>query len=222
MDQAIGKLVGQLDQIVELYQRLVHKAPYKDLSGVPESEHHKLVTMSRAAVRRIAGPSSEYMRHIERILAEERKGWIGATLTAIVGVVESLRADLSAGHLRTLGELLHAEVFSDLLEMAHHLQGEGYKDAAATITGAALESHLRRLAESNGVVVEVEGRSKKADQLNAELAKAEAYSKLDQKSVTAWLDLRNKAAHGRFAEYSQEQVSLLIAGVRDFMLRYPA
>jgi hypothetical protein len=217
-----AQLVEQLDQITKLYENLAQRTPHRDLSGVPESEHHKLVAMSRAAIRRIAGPSSEYMRHVEMVLEDDRKGWIGSKLTAIVGVVQSLRGDLVAGYLRTLGELLHAEVFGDLLEMADYLQGGGYKDAAAIITGAALESHLRRLAESNGIVVEEEGRPRKADQLNADLAKKEIYSKLDQKSVTAWLDLRNKAAHGKFAEYSKDQVALLMAGVRDFMLRYPA
>jgi hypothetical protein len=45
---------------------------------------------------------------------------------------------------------------------------------------------------------------------------------LQQKSVTAWLDLRNKAAHGRHSEYDAAQVSALIRDVRDFMTRLPA
>ena len=45
------------------------------------------------------------------------------------------------------------------------------------------------------------------------------YSKLDQKNVTAWLDLRNKAAHGKYAEYQIEQVALMLDGVRNFVTR---
>jgi hypothetical protein len=45
---------------------------------------------------------------------------------------------------------------------------------------------------------------------------------LDQKNVTAWLDLRNKAAHGCYSEYQNENVRLMIAGVLDFMARHPA
>ena len=63
---------------------------------------------------------------------------------------------------------------------------------------------------------------KKADRLNAELAAADVYSKLDQKNVIAWLDLRNKAAHGRYPEYGLPQVNLQIAGIRDFITRNPA
>jgi hypothetical protein len=49
------------------------------------------------------------------------------------------------------------------------------------------------------------------------LAAASTFSKLDQKNVTAWLDLRNKAAHGKYAEYETPQVNLLIGGIRDFI-----
>jgi hypothetical protein len=63
---------------------------------------------------------------------------------------------------------------------------------------------------------------KKADGMNADLASAEVYSKLDQKNVTAWLDLRNKAAHGQYGEYNKEQVLIFISGVRDFITRTPA
>lgn len=43
--------------------------------------------------------------------------------------------------------------------------------------------------------------------MNAELAGVEAYNRLDQKDVTAWLDLRNKAAHGHYDQYTAEQVA---------------
>ena len=58
--------------------------------------------------------------------------------------------------------------------------------------------------------------------MNSDLAGTQAYSKLDQKSVTAWLDLRNKAAHGEYGKYRSEQVALLNQGVRDFISRNPA
>lgn len=57
--------------------------------------------------------------------------------------------------------------------------------------------------------------------MNDELGKI-TYSLFDQKNVTAWLDLRNNAAHGKYTEYSSEQVNLLIEGIRDFIKRNPA
>ena len=60
---------------------------------------------------------------------------------------------------------------------------------------------------------------KKADAMNADLTKAGIYNLLSQKSVTGWLDLRNNAAHGKYDEYSQEQVKLMYQGVTDFIAR---
>ena len=104
------------------------------------------------------------------------------------------------------------EVFADFIEMAEHLLDERYKDPAAVIIGSVLEEHLRQLCLSAGIRTEDVSATKvvpyKADRLNADLAKAGKYSKLDQKQVTAWLDLRNRAAHGKYAEYALEQVAL--------------
>lgn len=62
---------------------------------------------------------------------------------------------------------------------------------------------------------------KKADRLNAELAGAAVYTKLDQKQITAWLDLRNNAAHGKYDQYSNDQVANAISGITNFMSRVP-
>ena len=61
---------------------------------------------------------------------------------------------------------------------------------------------------------------KKADALNSELARVGVYNTLDQKNVTANLDLRNKAAHGHYNDYSQEQVVIMLQSVRDFVARH--
>lgn len=71
-------------------------------------------------------------------------------------------------------------------------------------------------------VTDANGRSVKADKLNADLAKAAIYGVLDQKAIVANLDLRNKAAHGRYTEYNKDQVTNLIAGIEDFIKRTPA
>ena len=58
--------------------------------------------------------------------------------------------------------------------------------------------------------------------MNAELLKAEVYSKLDNNNVTAWIDLRNKAIHAEYSKYTKEQVALMIEGIRNFLTRLPA
>ena len=50
--------------------------------------------------------------------------------------------------------------------------------------------------ETNGNV------PKKAERMNTDLASQNIYGKGDQKSVTAWLDVRNDAAHGKYNNYT--------------------
>jgi hypothetical protein len=107
--------------------------------------------------------------------------------------------------------------------MANHLLENGFKDPAAVISGSVLEEHLRKLAGKSAIdVLKADASPKKADALNSELAAKLAYTKLDQKNVTAWLDLRNKAAHGLYPEYTKDQVSIMLQGVRNFVSRLPA
>ena len=139
------------------------------------------------------------------------------------GILSAAREELAGGWLTTTKGLISAEIFSDFLEMAQHLLGEGYKDPAAVMAGSVLEEHLRQLCQKHGISTEItkQGRPqpKKADALNADLTKKQVYNRLDQKNVTAWLDLRNKAAHGKYEDYTKEQVSLMLQSLSDFMVR---
>ena len=124
----------------------------------------------------------------------------------------------------TVKGLVTAELFADFLEMADHLLQQGYKDPAAVIIGSVLEEHLRQLCNANSISIEIENNQgilipKKADRLNSDLAKENVYSKLDQKAATMWLDLRNKAAHGKYDEYTSEQVTNMYSGITEFMAR---
>ncbi len=119
--------------------------------------------------------------------------------------------------------MLHAESFDNFLNQADELSSKGYKDAAAVVAGSALESHLRLLSSKYSVSTKLpSGQPKKADVLNADLVKVGAYSNLQQKSVIAWLGIRNAAAHGEYEKYDNRQVASMVASVRDFIAQYPA
>ncbi|MDQ3539160.1 MAG: hypothetical protein M3440_00590, partial [Chloroflexota bacterium] len=89
-----------------------------------------------------------------------------------------------------------------------------------------LEERLRQLCRKNDIATELQTpngpKSKKAEAMNTDLAQARVYDKLNQKNVTAWLDLRNKAAHGHYTQYDTAQVEQLLRAVSDFTARFPA
>jgi hypothetical protein len=182
--------------------------------------------MTVSAIRRLSPPGSIYAASLkghEDALSNHRHGYIFMGFDAAVGMLQALRTEYEAGYLQSVVELIHADTFADFLEMAHHLSEQGYKDPAAVVTGSVLESHLHKLCNKHGIdTANSDGSPKKADKLNAELTAGGVYNLLDQKSVTAWLDLRNKAAHGKYSEYTKEQVGLMLENVRNFISRLPA
>lgn len=142
-----------------------------------------------------------------------------------VAILHAIRDEIAGGWLFNLKGLVAAELYADFLEQAEHLLDQGYKDAAAVMIGSVLEEHLRQLCLKNSVDITdtKDGKtfSRKADRLNTELTKSGVYTALDQKQITAWLGLRNDAAHGKYGEYDLQQVKLFLSGVLAFMSRVP-
>ena len=135
-----------------------------------------------------------------------------------IAILHAIRSELTGGWLFQVKALVAAELYSDFLEQADHLLEQGYKDAAAVMIGSVLEEHLRQLCQSNSVdthdIKDGARVPRKADRINSELAKASVYSALEAKQITAWLALRNSAAHGKYSDYTAGQISVLALGKR--------
>jgi hypothetical protein len=213
----IQKTVEQLDFLIKTSETYCRHDNWSGDSGPQDA----IVLCNRleSAIERIALQSSSYRKQLERVdrLSQPYK------LLEVRHVAIGLRDDMIAGWHASMVELVHADTYSDYLEMAEELLSKGYKDAAAVITGASLEVHVRALCAKHGVDTDLPtGAPKKADVMNADLKKAGVYEALQQKHITAWMDLRNQAAHGHYEKYDAQQVRAFISGVRDFMLKLPA
>jgi len=205
------EVLKQIDAALDFWAAHRAKSKYDDLSDLNDrSLHTEINTVLAATLDRLAPPNSPYRRALDQIMSNK------------VGALRALRRDYDADYLTSVQSLVRAEVFADFIEMAEHLLSQGYKDPAAVLMGSVLEEHLRTLCGARGIPTQVAGKPKKADSMNSELAAAGSYNKLDQKNVTAWLDLRNKAAHGHYGEYIAEQVGNMAAGVREFVARIAA
>jgi hypothetical protein len=214
-------IVKQIDEVLEKHRAFRARSKYDDCSDQPKHVATELLTLMCAAVERLAPSSSQYVQTMRATL--KTSGEVNAyNIPHVAGILGALRTAYVAGYLETVAELIHADLFAGFLEMADYLLTEGYKDAAAVIVGSVLEEHLRQLCAKRSITTLAGSKQKKADALNNELGSNGAYSKLDQKSVTAWLDMRNKAAHGHYGEYTKDQASLVLQCVRDFMARVPA
>jgi hypothetical protein len=216
----ISQYISHLDSIVQTHDSCIQE----DNNEIPDRVAYNLLTRSKEAIEKIGGKESYYSQQSEEVLSEN---WaVTYKVTVLIGIVEALRDDIKTGFLVSFSELVRGEVFQNFLDMAEYLCQESFKDAAAVIAGSTLEAHLKQLCNKNNIdtsstTTDSSVRLKKASQLNQELGKV-AYSLFDQKQVTAWLDLRNSAAHGKYNDYSIQQVRQFIEWLKDFTLRNPA
>jgi hypothetical protein len=216
--------IKQLDDILTEFNKIKSKAQYDDLSGdsIKIEEITGIMTKSKAAIVRIVGEKSEYYKDTYATL-KLTNIWDGEKLRRIIGTITALKSDLQNDYLKSFSDIIQSEVFSDYLEMAEYLLKEGYKDPAAVLVGSTIEVHLRELCVSNNIDIEITNSKgnlspKKANLMNSDLAKANVYTSAYQKQIIAWLGIRNSAAHGNYTEYSKEEVSLMLQGVRQFIL----
>ncbi len=211
--------IKQLDDVLKDYNIVRAKAQYDDLSGNTTIEEiASVITKAKAAISRIVGNNSEYYKETDATLRRTNINE-GNKLRHIIGTINALKSDLQNGYLKSLGDIIQSEVFSDYLDMAEYLLKEGYKDPAAVIVGSTLEVHLRELCVTNRVDIEILNSKgdlipKKADVMNSDLAKAGIYTSAYQKQITAWLGLRNSSAHGKYSDYKVDEITLMLQGVR--------
>lgn len=214
---ATDEALNQLDVLLAEY------ATFRERQARPGGQAECLPLIQRflAAIQRLTLPTSTYAHNAAR--------WADSTRHSITRVVElaatakALRDDIAAGWLTSLVELTHADTYAGYLEMAEGLQGQGYKDPAAVIAGTSLEVHLKALAAKHGISLQTpNGGPKKMDAVNAELKAAGVYNAIEHKQVTAWLGIRNAAAHGDYGDYDEAAVKGLVEGVGNFAVKYPA
>ena len=179
------------------------------------------MTRALAAIDRVAPPASAYAEQAREVL--EQDSWLGWKAHELVAIVTALRDDYRAGAIHSVADLLHADMFEDLLDMARELFTKGFLGPAAVLAGSVLEEHLRKLAIKHRISVRDEkDRVRSVEVLSIDLRKAGALTDIQRKSIVAWYAQRNEAAHGRFESLAGSEVGYMINGVRDFIAHHPA
>lgn len=217
----INDLKTRVDELINIATEVIASKEFSPGVGtsVPEEGFNTFRSASLSFLRNTFGETHPFYSEFDKRVAQMSPYDVEEGR----GILKAAKQEIDGGWIFTVRGLVSAEIFSDFVEMAEHLLKEGYKDPAAVVAGSVLEEHLRQLCTGNAIPTEMErdGRftPKKADSMNSELAGANVYGKLDQKSVTSWLDLRNKAAHGKYEEYTREQVNLMLQGITNFIAR---
>jgi len=131
-----------------------------------------------------------------------------------LSILKAAKEEIESGYLKGLETLISADIFSDFLEMCEHLLEQGYKEPSASLVGAVLEDGLRRITENNNITLK---KKEDISSLNKKLADAKVYSRLTQKKIQVWNDIRNNSDHGKFEEFKEGDVRDMLSGVQKFL-----
>jgi hypothetical protein len=210
-----GKIIERFKELVKRGEKLAKPATWTK-SFDPASTVQWKVSCTSFLIN-VFGEDNIYLKQFDEnikiiVRDEVEKIWVGEPLS----VIRAAKDDYENGYLFETRTLIEAEIFDDLLEQSEHLLSQDYFQASAVIAGCVLEDALRKLCIKNSITLSAKP---KLDSMNSELAKANVYNLLKQKQITAFADIRNKAAHNQ-GGFSKEDVEEMIRNVRRFMADY--
>jgi len=217
----LNDLMQRVDELIQLGQTvLATEYQSSHFQFVEPIKFQSFRSASLSFLLNSFGKDHPYYVEFDRLVTQSGPDYVKDGL----GILQAAHDEMAGGWALNVKSIISAEVFADFIDMASYLLQEGYKDAAAVMVGSILEEHLRQLCRKAGIDIEkvrTDGSKepRKADSLNADLVKQGVYYLLDLKNVTAWLDLRNDAAHGRYDKYTKEQVDIMARGVTEFIAR---
>ncbi len=216
------KIVERIDSVVKFVQNEFNEARKQTgkinaYNAMNTRQLSQTFIRLRYTILELAPRSSDYNGFARSIKVVSPDG-----VAQLYGILKSLREEYASDYLRGIEELIDADLFADIVDQAEYLQQQGYVRASVVVVGVALESHLRKLAQKHSIPITNEGSYVKAESLNSELYKAEAYDKTFNKMITSWLGLRNDAAHPDSNDLNDGLIEPMIMGVRNFIEKYPA
>lgn len=210
------KILERFNLLIDFGRKVISTKTYNEFGddNVNQELAIQWLSSTENLIERVFGSNSVHLKKIENTVGTHTYLTYDPSVR-VLGILKSAKDDYEYSMMLELKTVIEAEIFDDFLEQAEHLLDNGYFQPAAVIAGCVLEDALRKLCVRSEI--EMADRPK-LDKMNADLSKSGAYNKLTQKQITAWADLRNKAAHGHWNDFSQDDVRMFIQGLRSFML----
>ncbi len=206
----VQRIVDRLDSLISMGDGVL---AMREDDAVNVSLFQQWRTSSLAFLNAALGPGSVHYREFEQNC---KSNWYYQAAQG-VAILRAAKDDIEGGYLQKVDTFVSAEIFDDFLEMAEYLLDNGYKDPAASLTGAVLENELRRMCRDNDIPVKSDDN---IGSLNQKLFQKPLYGKPQMRQISIWQAIRDSADHGKFEDYNAESVKDMLKGVRSFLAEY--
>lgn len=214
---SIDNILKQLKDIIQSYDGILERqfSTQDEQTKLFVEAHTRII----ATLYRFSPPGSAYSEKVGEIA--EYAGDFQYKIQPLIGVLCALQADYEAGYLDSIHELIHADTFSDLLEMAESAFDNPNipNPAAAILASGVLEEHLRNLFQKH---IGLKEHPPKLPKINEELEAKGIYGRNQKMRISPWIKLRNDALHAKHDDYTDSDLKAMLTGMRDFIENYPA
>lgn len=200
-------ILRDFEALIAFCESLLSDAKEKFPNRVRSAE---LMLRARNLIRRACGEGSEHYRVLLELARIDQPA---AYVPRLQGVLLAAANDFGEGRFFEFRHVIEAEVLGSFIDQAETLLAAGNHLPAASLTGAVLERALRKLCEARGLTPP---SASTIDSLNADLAKAGAYSTRTQERITAVGALRDSADQGKAEAVPRDDVEAMARWVRAF------
>ena len=220
------KLLDQFHKLIADGKELLDgKFPYAWALEVDRSRYVLWRTQVINLLERVL-PAKSTLRKRVGVFLELRNSAPNAD--EILSTLTATESDFDNGMFDDIEKQIEASISVNYLGQAEMLVRDSDNISnshipAAVLAGVVLEKNLRTLCLKNNPQISLKKAGGKDKTLNSLINDLKATSVLNEiyaKQLRAWADIRNAAAHGRFTEFSKEQVAAMIEGINQFLLNY--
>jgi hypothetical protein len=219
--QSVERVGKRIDDLLATAERFRADALKESVETFVHSKEEvwQFLMSSLQTVSSLCSEQSHYYYELKACVDAFREGQ-PLDLPICIGILKAVSDDIRHGLLGEIRDLIAAEVFNDLLEMAQYLLQGGYHIPAGAIAGAVLEDTLRKICFQHKITWEGDSSISK---LSTELYKKNILAKPQFGQVEAWGKLRNQIDHGQFdalRDVDAGAVRRMIDGLRDFIVKH--
>ncbi len=210
VSQIKNTYINHLQRLVSLWENLLKQ---QELSN---KKYYELYERSKNILNQLYPDDQIFLERVEAVSRDN--------IDRLIGKLRAAQLDLTDGILH-LEHQLQGKIAIDLMEQAEQLLAEGTPGAhehipAAVLAGAVLEQFLRILCTRQSPPIPLNldnGNFKMLAALVNDLEAVGFYNTIEKKQLKVWVEIRNAAAHGQFAQFTREQVNDMIEGVKGFI-----
>ena len=191
--------------------------------------HHQTECMawllSAAQITAFLVPNTEnlYRKSIERLATARSNHIAHRSVAEVAGLLAHHADDINRGYLGSIANAASAATFDDLLDHAEAYLVDQRKEPAGVLAGVVFEDSVRR------VYRKVKGQSDKDIKLEQLINALMSFpvgtptvNGIEGKREKAAADVRTKATHAQWDEYSNDDVESTIKFTREFLERHLA